>query len=378
MTRVAMLLGYAPEFGHLWSSAAQHVAEVVPIVEVLKPTESSSPTQSPWLFDRHDPTSGTVYEIVVERHRPRYLFDPLDRRTNARRFESALGELELRLGPINLIHGHFYSSVVNATMTRWPVVFTEHSSLFGRAIRSPKRGASDRRSLAMAKGVYSRAAASIAISSEQREHIAATIGVEADRLIHNPVGADGTRAVGRHNANGSELSIVTLGRLASTKRHELLLRALDQLRSNDLNVKLEIIGSGALEPQLHALRDELGLTDVVSFRGRVPHDEAMRALATASLSVTASDVESFGLPTVEALLIGTPVCSTPVGFAAEMTALDGVELADDLSLPALVEALQRSVTQPRSVSTADREWLDTKVSPRAVAQQLGELYREVR
>jgi glycosyltransferase involved in cell wall biosynthesis len=377
--RVAMFLGYAPDFGRMWSDAARTVADVVEIREVVAPSPGAQPTATRHLFQHSHERNGTTspeYQIVVEQRSPERLWGPALQRLNARRITRALREIERLHGPIDVTHGHFYSSVINVAHTDWPVVFTEHSSLFGRVAVADTVGASERRSLAAASDVYRRVARPIAISAQQRALIAEYLPGSTPALIHNPVMV--SRPVTTPDQSKTdEFSIVTLGRLSRTKRHDVMFDAVHSLRNEGLKLRLDVYGSGELEPGLRSQLDRLGLTECVTLRGGVDRDSALDAIRSSDALLTTSDVESFGLPNVEALLSGTPVCSTPVGFAAEMTSLDGAVIADGTSVADVVGALRLLVERRPTVTVGDRSWLHDRVSTEAVASQLASLYTEV-
>ena len=71
-----------------------------------------------------------------------------------------------------------------------------------------------------------------------------------------------------------------------------------------------------MRAELERLRADLGLGDLVSFLGALPHDEVVRELADATVfalpSVVAADGDRDGIPNViiEAMAMGLPVVST--------------------------------------------------------------------
>lgn len=372
MTRVAMIAGYEPSFARAWAAAAARIADVVLVHLVDRPTGRVGT-----VADAGEVDGIPEIEVVVERRRPTVAWGPVLDRVNARRLERALREVEAHRGRVDLIHGHFYSSVTEAVRTRWPVVLTEHSNVFLRVRRPGGNTASDRRSLAVARRTYARLAGAIAISAHQRDHLVEALPGVEPVIIHNPVAGppDGWSATGAHDRSRRLLSI---GRLTRTKRPDVLVRALAELPP-DLVDGLDLVGRGDLERDLLTLAAELGLSERVRCLGRIDEDLKWALLGSARLLVSASEVEGFCLPVVEALTAATPVCATPVGIAPELASLGAVQVADGLGHESFARALRSALESPRvEVGPAERAWLADHVAPDAVAARLAELYEAVR
>ncbi|MEB8341725.1 glycosyltransferase family 4 protein [Streptomyces endophyticus] len=124
-------------------------------------------------------------------------------------------------------------------------------------------------------------------------------------------------------SDGSSKIIAAAGRLAPGKRYDLLLEAFTAVSAKHPDWELRIYGGGAQEPRLRALVDELGLRGRARLMGTVSPIEP--EFARASIVVSASDAESFGMTLVEAMRCGVPVVSTdaPLGPAEIIT--DGVD-----------------------------------------------------
>ncbi|NLX59381.1 MAG: glycosyltransferase family 4 protein [Phycisphaerae bacterium] len=103
--------------------------------------------------------------------------------------------------------------------------------------------------------------------------------------------------------------LVCVARLEAVKRHDLLLRALAEVRRSEAGagLRLLLVGDGQEREALRRLAGALGLSDAVSFLGFTdPH----AALAAADAFVLASDKESFGFAPVEAMFTGRAVIRT--------------------------------------------------------------------
>ena len=103
-------------------------------------------------------------------------------------------------------------------------------------------------------------------------------------------------------AKHEQPTIATLANVDPRKRHEDVLRALQQLPE----VRWVVIGDGPALPGLKSLAAELGLTDRVRFAGRLAPPEALEELARAHVMALPSIDEAFGVAYVEALARGVP------------------------------------------------------------------------
>ncbi|WP_435835384.1 glycosyltransferase, partial [Streptomyces avermitilis] len=113
--------------------------------------------------------------------------------------------------------------------------------------------------------------------------------------------------------------IAAAGRLVPGKRYDVLLEAFCAVAAKAPDWELRIYGGGAEKERLQGLIDGLGLGGRARLMGvRTPIEAEF---ARASLVVSASDAESFGMTLVEAMRCGVPVVSTdcPLGPAEIIT-----------------------------------------------------------
>lgn len=103
----------------------------------------------------------------------------------------------------------------------------------------------------------------------------------------------------------TENVITFLGRLDEEKCIHEAIEALAKLR--DLNPRMEIIGGGEMRPRLEARARELGVAEIVRFRGRVEDEELRRTLTESTVFVMPSRAELQSIATMEALASGLPV-----------------------------------------------------------------------
>lgn len=103
----------------------------------------------------------------------------------------------------------------------------------------------------------------------------------------------------------TENVITFLGRLDEEKYIHEAIEALARIR--DLDPRMEIIGDGEVRSKLEARARELGVSDIVRFRGRVSDEELRRTLTESTVFVMPSRAELQSIATMEALASALPV-----------------------------------------------------------------------
>lgn len=194
----------------------------------------------------------------------------------------------------------------------------------GRNVESPLRlihPASYRVELGMAKALYPRADAYVAISHPVAAEAAGTYRLHPDKVwvVPNPsTGKDPARAaVARAAATPTDGTSVTLtvpARLVPQKRPVLAVETAALLRERDgLDARVDFFGSGPLEDEVRAAATRLGVP--VTFRGWVTSwfDEA----EPDAVVLLTSSAEGFANVLVEAAAAGIPsvVSSRALGSA---------------------------------------------------------------
>ncbi|MBO1337811.1 glycosyltransferase family 4 protein [Streptomyces sp. VRA16 Mangrove soil] len=152
-------------------------------------------------------------------------------------------------------------------------------------------------------------------------------------------------------SDGTSKVIAAAGRLAPGKRYDLLLEAFAAVAAKEPDWELRIYGGGAQEERLRDLVTGLGLTGRARLMGAVSPIEP--EFAKASIVVSASDAESFGMTLVEAMRCGVPVVSTDAPLGPGEIITDG---RDGLLVPvgdsrALAEAMV-TLIEDRTARTA--------------------------
>lgn len=146
----------------------------------------------------------------------------------------------------------------------------------------------------------------------------------------------------------SRATILYLGRLqAWDKGLDLLLGALSRLVADLPDARLVIAGDGPDRDEVESLARSLGLTDRVTFVGRVAGEAKWELLRRASVVAVPSRYESFGLVVLEALASGTPVVGFELPPLKEIVTSDCGILVPPFDVAGLADALGTTLSDPR-------------------------------
>jgi teichuronic acid biosynthesis glycosyltransferase TuaC len=168
------------------------------------------------------------------------------------------------------------------------------------------------------------AAGCICVSHSLRD-VLATHGVDPGAMAVIPNAVDRTKfRPGNQSAAREVLGlardrryVVSIGHLVAGKKHDVLIRALAQIRRQSRDVELIIIGGAAYDPDcprnLKRLADELGVGGAVRFAGRIPPADIATWLQAADLFALGTEREGCCNAVLEALACGLPVVTTPAG-----------------------------------------------------------------
>lgn len=102
--------------------------------------------------------------------------------------------------------------------------------------------------------------------------------------------------------------IISIGRLAPQKNHQLLIKSFAYVHKKHPEWQLRILGDGAQKQSLKRLIDDLGLSECVTLVGNT--NNVPQELSNSSLFVLCSIYEGLCLSVIEAISCGLPVVAT--------------------------------------------------------------------
>lgn len=121
----------------------------------------------------------------------------------------------------------------------------------------------------------------------------------------------------KHRLAGKRV-VLFIGTLSIHKGVTYLLKAFAKIAKSNAQAALVIVGSGMLEDELRAMAQALGLTDRVSFCGRIPYTDIPRYLSIADVFAFPSIDEGLPRAVMEAMSMRVPVVATRVGGIPEL------------------------------------------------------------
>jgi glycosyltransferase involved in cell wall biosynthesis len=198
----------------------------------------------------------------------------------------------------------------------------------------------------------------ISVSESTRRDLASFARVDPGRIrvIHNGADLDRFSPRDRDAAKAAVADalglppdfLLYIARLEHPgKNHVRLLEAFAALkRDTDLPHKLVLVGSRWNGAELiEAKVGELGLQSEVVFPGFVPNETLADLYAAADVFVFPSLFEGFGIPVLEAMACGTPVCASNVSSLPEVVGEAGL-LFDPNEPNEIADAMRRLLTDP--------------------------------
>ncbi|WP_077597047.1 glycosyltransferase [Oceanobacillus kimchii] len=162
--------------------------------------------------------------------------------------------------------------------------------------------------------IYNRASKIISLSKGVAEDLINNFNINSKliNVIYNPIDIKEIRRLSLQTKHlnlksGSEKLIISIGRLSEQKDFPTLIKAF-KIVSEDMNIKLLILGQGPLYGELYELTKELKIEDKITFLGF--KENPYPYIKQSDLFVLSSKFEGFGHVITESMALDTPVISS--------------------------------------------------------------------
>lgn len=180
---------------------------------------------------------------------------------------------------------------------------------------------------------------------------------QTDRTVHViPTGVDAHRFASTAKARADRdpgRTLVYVGNVISWAGLDIAIRALSAIRVQHPGARLVIIGAGlpTYERSLRDLADELGVTDAIDWRGRVPYAELPQHLAGTDIGLAASQPNeyrqyAYPLKVIEYMAAGLPSIVTRGTEAQAIVETHGTGLACDFTAESFAAAACDLLSDP--------------------------------
>lgn len=237
----------------------------------------------------------------------------------------------------DLVEVHFssyYSWIIRRLSKSLPIpyIITEHASFFEKKVKHLYFGRKIKKAIKDADRV-------LAVS----DFLKYTIEKYVDRdiqVVPNIINIKYFKPVPQKGAN-SVPKMITVGRFdkADTKGYELLIKSLHQLKENQYEFELLMVGGGSQIEHFQEIIKYYDLLDRVTLLGTIPNEKLVEYYNSADFFVSTSKVETFGVAIIEAMSCGLPVVATKSG-GPESYVSDEVGLLCEYSIADLVKKIK--------------------------------------
>lgn len=273
----------------------------------------------------------------------------------------------------DLLHVHSAVAGVVARIagkiSQTPVVYTVHG--FGFKPQAPAR---QRRLAWWAEALLAAWTTRMVCVSDAEQRLAWQLPLDSRRVsvIPNAVADSALRA----DPGAEPARIVMVARMASPKRHDLLLLALQQLAARGLAPPTRCLGDGPLRAAHTGLCQQLGLTQVV-LAGDV--QDVARELAEHQIFVLLSDHEGLPISVIEAMRAGLAIVASRLPGIEELITHGQTGWLVEPDPHAVAQALQTLLQSPQErarLGAAARAAYEKRWVPDVMAPQLLQVYQE--
>lgn len=229
--------------------------------------------------------------------------------------------------------------------------------------------------LSLARQIYPQLNQLITVSSFLKSNIKKNIDVHNIQVVPNLLGEEFTY---RSNNTKHSFTIVSAGRLVSSKGFDLLIDAVHQIQTLLPNEwKLLIIGGGEMKATLQEQINTLHLQEHIQLVGPQTKAEIVRLFQQSDLFALPSQMETFGVVYIEALACGLPIIATDCGGPKDIVKIENGLLIPNEDVDALGNAILYMV---KNINRYDRKSIaedcQIRFAPEVIAKRLTTIFEE--
>ncbi len=229
----------------------------------------------------------------------------------------------------------------------------------------------------------------VSVSSDRLKELCIKFGVEEDRIVKAPVGADlkkfnpsvsGEQIRKRYSLDSNEV-VLYLGQLHGGQYVHMFIEAANIVVHNYPQTAFLIVGQGYMRDALNSLVMSLGLKDNIIFTGSVNHDMIPYYISSADICVACfkdNDITRCKSPLkiVEYLAAGKPIVASLVGEVRNMVGGAGflVEPGNHLALAQAIMELLVNNELKIEMGLRARQRAESRYNWRETAKNISKAY----
>ncbi len=182
-------------------------------------------------------------------------------------------------------------------------------------------------------------------------------------------------------ATRDQKRVLFLGRLASNKGIDYLVRAIPLILKAVPDAKFTICGEGEEKPQVEAFIDKMGVRDHITFEGKVNLDQMVALYSNCAVFVFPSinRLEAFGIVQLESMSCYTPVIASNIpGVNNVMEPGKSGLLVEPRDVQGIADAVIKILQNPalaREMGNRGRQLVETKYNWKTVGDQIEKIYK---
>lgn len=177
-----------------------------------------------------------------------------------------------------------------------------------------------------------------------------------------------------HRSGDERFDLLYVGSLISEKGVESLVRALVDLPADTY---VTVVGNGPESESLRCLASSLGVTERITFTGRISYDRVREQYATADAFIHPGVwPEPFGRTIIEAMETGLPVLVSDIGGPAEIVDDPLCRFAPGTP-SAIVQAVDRLRSREEDVGANNRKRVIEQYAPEQIIEDILNVYETI-
>ena len=274
-------------------------------------------------------------DYVPVGHMPRFLYDSLKIKAFKKSFTKVLDEFNP-----DIVHLHYPSIVLNSEMWDYmrgkckKIVLTEHYT----KVMTGQLPAAKLNDLSK---IYAESDAVICVSEALAVSVR-DIG-KCDNVVVVPNVVSPDISSGEKPGSREDCVFSYIGRIAEVKQVDKLVQAFAALCKTKASCRLNVVGEGPRQRRVKRLAKELGVAEKISFYGNVSRQRVGEILLESDYCVTATRLETFCVPIIEAWCCGIPTVVPDSIPVLQYTSADNSIVFRDSDVNSLTEAMAEAV-----------------------------------